>query len=86
MIYELRYSAKARKQLLKLERSQQVRILKALERIRVRPYSFVMKLVSTGLFRLKVGKYRIIMDIDQNILYIFVIEIGHRKVIYKAKT
>ncbi len=85
MTYELRYSAKAKKQLLKLERSQQERILKALERIRERPHSFVQKVVSTGLSRLRVGDYRIIMEIYQNVLIILVIEVGHRKVIYRPK-
>jgi len=85
MTYDILYSAKVRKQILKLERSQRERILKAIERIRIRPHSFVKKLVSTGLFALRVGDFRVIMEIDQNILYIFVIEIGHRKVIYKLK-
>lgn len=85
MTYELRYSAKAKKQLLKLERSQQERILKALERIRGRPHSFLQKVVSTGLSRLSVGDYRIIMEIYQNVLIILVIEVGHRKVIYTQK-
>ena len=85
MTYKLLYSQKVRKQILKLEKLQQERILKALERIRIRPRSFVTKLVSTGFFRFKVGDFRVIMDIDRIVISIYVIEIGRRNVIYRPK-
>ena len=84
-MYELELSAKAEKQLCKLDKYTQIRIISALERIRIRPFSYVKKLVSTSYFRLKVGKYRVILDIKQNKLIIYVIEVGHRRNIYKAK-
>jgi mRNA interferase RelE/StbE len=34
-------------------------------------------------FRLRVGDYRVLMDIDQGRLMILVIKVGHRKDIYK---
>jgi mRNA interferase RelE/StbE len=82
-MYEILFSKTAEKQLYKLDHSIQIRIITALERIRVRPYPHVKKLVNSTYFRLRVGAYRIILDIKENKLLIFVIEFGHRKNIYK---
>ena len=82
-MYLLIYSEHTVKQLKKLPREIQKRIIAALERCRIRPYPHVTKLVGSPYFRLRVGDYRIIMDIQENKLIIFLIEIGHRKNIYK---
>ncbi|MDD5659648.1 MAG: type II toxin-antitoxin system RelE/ParE family toxin [Actinomycetota bacterium] len=76
------FSIKAKKQLLKLERNIQERIISALERIRIRPETFITKLVGDKGYKLRVGDYRVIMDIDDNNLIILVIKVGHRKNIY----
>ena len=83
MIYELIYSDEARKQLKKFNKLLQERIISTLERIRFRPYAHVKKLVSSQYFSLRAGDYRIILDIRQSKLIIFVIEVGHRKNIYQ---
>jgi len=49
------------------------------------PYDFVKKIVGTDYYRLKVGNYRVIMDIKGNELRILVICIGHRRNEYKKK-
>jgi len=83
MTYEIVFSDKAFKQLKKLEKSVQERIIKVLERVRIRPDSYVTKLVGDLGFRLRVGEYRIIIDIDKDKLLVLVIKIGHRSSIYK---
>ena len=82
-MFEIELSKSSEKQLYKLDKNIQVRIINALERIRIRRYPHVKKLVSCPYFRLRVSKYRIILDIAKNKLLIYVIEIGHRKAIYK---
>lgn len=82
-MYEIEFSLIAQKQLYKLEKNIQARIVSALERIRIRPYRHIKKLVGIPYFRLKVGKYRVILDIKEKKLLIFIIEIGHRKKIYR---
>ncbi|MCK4349136.1 MAG: type II toxin-antitoxin system RelE/ParE family toxin [Thermoplasmatales archaeon] len=82
MVYSLVYSATALKHLKKLDKEIQIRIISTLERIRVRPYPHVKKLVESPYFRLRVGDYRVILDIKENKLLIFIIEVGHRKKIY----
>ena len=81
-MYSLVYSATSLKHLKKLDKEIQIRIISTLERIRVRPYPHVKKLVESPYFRLRVGDYRIILDIKENKLLIFIIEVGHRKKIY----
>ena len=83
LLYEIVFSQKAKKQLFKLERSIQERIISALERIRIRPESYITKLVGDPGYKLRVGDYRVIMDIDKGKLLVLVIKIGHRKNIYE---
>jgi mRNA interferase RelE/StbE len=83
MTYEIIFSENALTQLKKLEHSIQERIIKSLERIRIRPEAYVTKLVGDPGYRLRVGDYRVIMDIDKERLLILVITIGHRKNIYQ---
>jgi len=82
MTYDIIFSDLAFKQLKKLEKAVQKRIVKALERIRIRPEAYVTKLVGDPGYRLRVGDYRVIMDIDGHSLRILVLKVGHRKNIY----
>ena len=83
MSYEIIFSDFAEKQLSKLSEDVQKRIISILKRCRIRPYPHVKKLVGSKYFRLRAGDYRVILDIIDNKLIIHVIEIGHRKKIYK---
>jgi mRNA interferase RelE/StbE len=82
MTYEIIFSDNAFKQLKKMEKNVQERIIAALERIRIRPEAYVTKLVGDIGFKLRVGDYRILMDIENKELRILVLKIGHRKKIY----
>lgn len=82
-MYSLTYSESALKQLKKLAKEAQIRIISALERIRIRPYNHILRLVGSPYFRLRVGDHRVILDIKEEKIMIFVIEIGHRKNVYK---
>ncbi|MCL5730282.1 MAG: type II toxin-antitoxin system RelE/ParE family toxin [Candidatus Pacearchaeota archaeon] len=84
-MYSILFNPKAEYQLRKLGKSIQERVLNALERIKFRPFSFdVKRLQGTFYYRLRVGEYRVIIDIKQDKMVIIVIEIGHRKNIYKS--
>ena len=82
MTYEVIFSDKALRQLKKLEKQIQERIIAVLERIRVRPETYVTKLVGDPGYKLRVGDYRVILDIDNKILRILILKVGHRKNIY----
>lgn len=83
MSYEIIFSSSALKELKKLERKDQERIISALERLRIRPERHVTKLVGDPGYRLRIGQYRVIMDIEKGKLLILVIKVGHRKNIYQ---
>ncbi|MEK6935557.1 MAG: type II toxin-antitoxin system RelE/ParE family toxin [Nanoarchaeota archaeon] len=82
-MYEIIVSDNAKEQLKKLSQEIKNRIGNVLERIRIRPFYFVKRLVGSPYYRLRVGDYRVILDIQNERLIIFVIEVGHRKNIYK---
>ena len=82
-MYEIVFTKLAEKQLYKLEGIIQKRVVSSLERIKIRPHHHIKKLVSCPYFRLRVGDYRLILDIKEGTLIILVLEIGHRKNIYK---
>jgi len=82
-MYSIIYSKKAEKQLDKLEQDIRIRILKSLEKLRIRPEAYVEKLVGDPSYKFRVGDYRILVDIDNKKLIVLVIKIGHRRNIYK---
>ncbi len=81
-MYDIEFSESARKQFKKLEKCIQIRIADSLERIRIRPEKYISKIVANPFYCLRVGDYRIILDLDQGKLLILVIKIGHRGHIY----
>jgi len=83
MTYGIIFSDRALKQLKKLEKNVQERIISTLERIKIRPQAHVTKLIGDPGYRLRVGDYTVILDIDEGNLVILVIKIGHRKKICK---
>jgi mRNA interferase RelE/StbE len=86
MTYEVTFSDFADKQLSKLPLDIQNRIISTIKRCQIRPHSHVKKLVGSKYFRLRVGDYRVIMDIIDNKLIIYIVELGHRKRVYKGRT
>ena len=73
----------AKKQISKLNKVARIRIVSTLKRCRIRPYSHMKKMVGSPYFSLRVGDYRVILDVQNKELVIFVIEMGHRRNIYK---
>ena len=82
-MHSVEFSQTAEKQLYKLEKNIQQRIISVLERITIRPFHFVKRKQGTPYFILRVGEDRLILDIRQEKESIFVIELGHRKNIYE---
>ena len=81
-MYEITFSDSALRQLKKLEKHIQERIVKVLERIRIRPEDYVQKLVGDPGYKIRAGDYRIIVDLEHKKLQILVIKVSHRKNVY----
>jgi mRNA interferase RelE/StbE len=82
MTYQIFFTDKAKKQLEKLKKVDQERIIASLQRIRIRPEAYITKLVGDPGYKLRVGDYRVILEIEKEKLIILVLMIGHRKNIY----
>lgn len=83
MAYKIKVTDTAKKQLKKLDRQAAIRIDKKLHEISTDPFLYVTKLVGLEFYKLRVDNYRILMTIEQNNLIILVVEISHRRNVYK---
>jgi len=66
----------------KLEKQVQSRVIAVIERIRVRPEAHLQKLVGEPAYKLRVGDYHVIAEIDERLKRICVLKTGHRRNIY----
>lgn len=82
-MYKINFSDLALKFLKKLPKEKRKHIFAVLHRVRIRPEAHFQRLVGKKTYKLRVGNYRIIADIRKKDLFILIIEIGHRKNIYK---
>ena len=82
-MYTLLYSRAFLRQLKRLDAPVRERIISALERIRIRPGAFVVRIIGYPAYKLRVGDYRVILDIEKERLLILVLKVGHRRSIYK---
>ena len=83
MTYEINIKPKALKQLKKLPKEITTRILKKVMFIRDTPQSFMKKLESKDIWSLRVGDYRVLIDILEDKRVIEIVKVGHRKEIYE---
>jgi len=82
-MYSVKFSETAEKQFFKLGKDMQRRVINVLERIKIRPFHFIKRKQGTPYYILRIGEYRAILNINLKEKLIFVMEIGHRKRIYK---
>ena len=83
MTYELIFDEKAIRFLEKLDAHKKQRIFKKIISTKKEPYRYFMKLKGHNVYRLAVGDYRVIADINDKKQKIIVLLIGHRRNIYK---
>lgn len=82
--YTVVLSRKAEKFLDSLSDNLAQPIISSLQELETNPRPFgYLKLKGVDAYRLRIGNYRIIYEIKDNILLVDVIDIGHRKNIYE---
>lgn len=84
-MYDIYFTKHSEKQFLKLPKEAQSRIKGVLERARIRPHRHFERLVGDPSFKIRAGDYRVIADIHDKNLVLLVIELGHRRNIYKRR-
>ena len=76
------WSEPAERALKKLDRPVAKRIYEAVGRLAEDPIRNVIRLVNSPYYRLRVGDYRVIFDLQADLMRILVVKVGHRKSIY----
>lgn len=86
MSYTLKFTSNARRQLRRLDGATKNRVKAALERLAHDPYAAglgVKKLRGSSSYRLRVGDYRVVYEIANDVLTITVIDVDHRRDVYR---
>ena len=87
-MYKVRFSDSALKQMEKLDK-QTLRVIKnwivknLVDTDDPRRHGRSLKGNLVGVWRCRVGDYRLFADIKDNVLTIFIFEVGHRREVYK---
>jgi mRNA interferase RelE/StbE len=83
--YAVELSKRAAKELRKLDRPVQARIVAALALLGENPRPATVKALvgSPGYLRVRVGDYRIVYTINEGKLLVLVLALGHRGAIYR---
>ena len=84
--YDLEISRTAEKQLKRLPRAEQQRIVRAILNLAVdpRPHGSRKLIGYEDVFRIRVGRYRILYSIATRRLIIIILKVGHRRDIYRS--
>lgn len=84
--YTIKITRKAQKALAKIPVTYQEKTIEAIYALSENPYpNGSKKLTNREAWRIRVGVYRVIYEVHEDILSILVIQIGHRKNIYQIK-
>ena len=83
MSWNVLWSDKSKKQLSKMDKKTARIIRDAVLDCIDDPFSRVIRLTNSPFYRLRVGNYRVILDLQQSKMIIFVVETDHRGRIYK---
>ena len=86
MAWDITWSPTAEKQLQKIARSNKntaQQVVTKIEEITDDPFGLTGKLHGSDLRKLRIGSYRVIMNLEEQKITIFVVDVGHRSKIYK---
>jgi len=81
--FRVEFSVLAAIKFRKLDGPVRERIAAKLRSIAVDPGRHLTRLRSVGAYRLRVGDYRLILDVDWEKEVLFVLTVGHRRIAYR---
>ncbi len=84
-VFGIEVSATAERQLAKLSKADQVRVLRVAQQLAFEPRPLGCRKLQgyDDLWRVRVGDYRIIYSIDDRRVVIVVLKVGHRREVYR---
>ena len=84
MIYSISIKQSAIKALQKIEHTQGLRLIEAIDKLKTNPNAgSVLKGEFSGLRRIRIGDYRIVYEVQNQQLIILVVRVAHRREVYK---
>lgn len=86
MAYRLEFTPGADRQFRKLPQQVQARLRPHIDNLAQNPRpTGVEKLTGQDAYRLRVGDYRILYEIQDKVLLVLVVKIGHRRDVYRKR-
>ncbi len=86
-VYEVVFKKSAAKELQNLPKKVQQKIIDAVQLLSLNPYTELLQIKkmkgAESLYRVRIQDYRIIYHIENQIIKVTVIKIGHRKEVYE---
>jgi len=84
-VYRIEISPRAAREIRALPRQLQVRISARLTALANDPRPPGTKLLSgeEGLYRIRVGDYRVVYAVEDDVLLVLVVKVGHRRDVYQ---
>jgi len=83
MNYSLVWSPKSEKELAKLGKKLIVRIVKKMRKVEESPFDFLEKIKDKEGYKIRVGNYRMFIDLEKEKKEIHVLTVRHRRYAYK---
>lgn len=85
--YRIEVSATAEKQIRKLNKADQIRVLRAIRNLAKEPRPPGTRKLRgyEDVYRIRVGTYRILYSIESGRLLIIVLKVGHRRDVYRER-
>ena len=85
MSYTVQLAPAAKRQLRKLDRSIQDRVVRRLEKLEKdpRPPGVEKMEGDESTYRIRMGEYRIVYEIRDKVLVVLVLKVGHRREVYR---
>ena len=84
MLYSLKIKSSALKEIKRLSKSERERVVGAIDGLRNNPHQGTqLKGTHTGLRRIRVGQYRVLYEVQNGVLAVLVLRVGHRREVYR---
>ena len=85
MAYTIRFSAHAARTFRKLERPVQARLSEAIEPLKgnPKPHGSEKLKGSDSIYLIRIGDYRVLYEIIESALVVYILETGHRREVYR---
>lgn len=83
--YRIEVSATAEKQIRKLAVGDQIRVLRAIQHLVLETYPLGCRKLQgyEDVFRIRVGRYRVIYSVGSGRLIVIILKVGHRRGVYR---